>query len=496
MLKKKKIEDVKKNEFYSLFYSFYEESFKIRYIYNDAKSKFNDSKYDEENKKFFDENLKKLEFLYNNIIPSDDLMIKPNTLIIKNLLEIINNTEIGIYEIIRYSQLQSISSQIKLIELNIINNLLLYLNNESNIILILNFICKKIRNKNNILNSVFDNTSGADYYNIEKLKQQFHLFLNIITHKLTNNQNNISIITQISLTESLIWKIRKRNFPILCKMMQVFEELKAEELKDEDYLFSLCSDNIYNVNYFNKKKKLLYKFEIFKILVYQIIKIIIDFLKYKKENEKKLTIIRNPSTLSEMDFKPILETILSFFIEINPNCFYYHDSILFFYKIFINSDILLDYIIQEFPKVINKIMKIIFDNENYDINDKKNMGNNTRMIMIKLLYKIHDNINEDNLECLSKSFENSDNPVVYLNNLYEKILNELNISSDEQMAEKKYSIDLMLNCINMISKFENDDKICKSFINNKLFLNLIEYTDHYRKSSESNFIIKNRNSKK
>ena len=55
--------------------------------------------------------------------------------------------KIGVNEIKIYSQVQNLNLQIKLLELLIINNLILYLNNENNIILILDFI-NKSKNKN------------------------------------------------------------------------------------------------------------------------------------------------------------------------------------------------------------------------------------------------------------------------------------------------------------------------------------------------------------
>ena len=197
---------------YPLFYSFYEESSKITTIYHKHKMKFTDSNFNDENKKYFEINFEKIDFLYDNIIPCDDFTIKPNSLIIKNLIDLIDNSDIGIYEIIQNSQIQNINCNIKLIELTIINNLLLNINNENNIILLLYFINKKMRHNNSLLNSIFDSIYGADFFNIEKLKQQFHLFLNILSYKITNNENQFSLITKISLTESLIWKIKKKIF--------------------------------------------------------------------------------------------------------------------------------------------------------------------------------------------------------------------------------------------------------------------------------------------
>ena len=548
---KKNIEEIKDLDNFSLFHSFYEESVKMNDIYRIHKNQFNDSKYDEENKKYFEENLKKVDFLYNNIIPCDDFTIKPNTSIIKNLIEIMEYYDIGIYEVIQYSRVQNISSQIKLIELSIINNLLLYLKNESNINLILNFICKKMRHSYNILNSIFDNTFGADYFDIEKLKQQFHLFLHILSYKLINNKNNYSNITKISLVESLIWKIKKRNFPILFEIMKVFEEIKtAKKNNYNDFLFKFNSDNIYNVNYYNSRKALECKFEVFKIIVYQIMNIMNDFLKYKNENENQLTLERTPSSLLEIDFKKIFKNIMSYFTDINEDCIYFNELILYFYKIFINYDILLSYILQEEPNVIKKIVAISFNKE-----FKNNNEINTKLIMIKLLIKIIENTQDDNLNDLSRSLQNIEksnliiqNPFLYLYEIILKDFNSINpkkekapstnieISNickkcgsqdnyyDEEYGElicfncrnvlkineilidsgkksfedneiiHKYYIDLLFLCINRISESEKEEKILNEIFNNKNLWNLMLLENNKQYISENKFFVKENNS--
>jgi len=163
---KSNIEKIRKLDNYSLFYSFYEESYKIKSIYHEHKKYFNDSNYVEENKNFFNKVLEKIEFLNDNIIPNDDFTIKPNISIIKNLIEIIDNSSLEINDIIQYFRLQNINTQINIIELNIINNLLFNLTFEENIKLILDIICRKMRPSYNILNSIFDNTYGVDYFNM------------------------------------------------------------------------------------------------------------------------------------------------------------------------------------------------------------------------------------------------------------------------------------------------------------------------------------------
>ena len=483
---KKYINDVRLIENYNLFYSLYKASSEIKNRYNRQKNKFNDSTFDEDKKTYFNDNLKKIEFLYNSIIPSDDVTIQPNISIIKNLINLIDNDDIGIYEIKKYSEVQNINSQIKLIELSIINNLLLYLNNEDNIILLLNLISKKIRNAYNKLNSFFDNTYGADYFIMEKLKYQFHLLLNILSDKNINT-NQYSIVTKISLTESLMWKIRGRNFPILLEIMKVFKDIKNSSPINND-LFILEKNNIYNVNYYNERKNFEIKVEVFKILVYQIIDKIKDILKYQKENENKFQLGRNPSNAANINYDKILKDIFSYFTDIEQNSIYYNEIILFFYKIFINSDILLDHLLMKYPNVISKILEIAFSNEE---NIKMQMNN--KLIMLKLMCQIIEKINKDNLddflECINDFEKNNledKNPLIYL---YEKIL--IQINNEKEKIIVKYYINILLLCLNKISEIENDEDKIKNLIKDNMYiLNILLLNDNITNISENKFIIK------
>ena len=479
---------------YPLFLSLYGESMKIKKSYDTHRSQFNDDNFEEDNRKYFSINIEKIEFLYNNIIPSDDLNLKPNISIIKNLIELLDNNNIGIPEIIQYSKVQNISLQIKLMELSIINNLLSCLNNENNIILLLNYIKNKKHYNNDNLYSFFDNTYCSDYFNLEKLKKQFHVFLNILIDKITNDKNKYSNIVKISLTENLIWKIKGRNFPILFELFRVFEEIKTEKQNNlDECVFILNSNNIYNVKYFNKNKNVQCKFDIFKILVNQIMNILKDIIKYENEHENKLSLERNPSNIAIKDYKKIFDKIISYFIDINPESIYFDDLILFFYRLFINSDILLNFILQNEPSFIKQVIKISFDNKNIKLN--------TRLIMLKLLCQIIENIKIDNLEIIRidnleyltkilQSFEkenlNIRNPFIHL---YDKILKLLDEDSNLEIIIKKYYINLAEICLSKIIKIEKDDELIKKIINNNNFLRLILFYNQFPLTSEDQFSL-------
>ena len=478
---------------YSLFYSFYEESSKMKTIYHKEKNKFNISKFDEEMNKYLDNNIELIEYLYYNIIPSDDTNLEPNISIISNVLDLIEKKQIGVYDIEQYSIIQNIANQVKINEFLIFNNLLLYLNDESNIILLLNLFRKKIRKSNNKYITIFDNKNGGDYLMIEKVKYQFHLLLQILSYKYLNNKN-YSIITKISLIESLIWKIHGRNFPILFEVMEVFEEIKsAKKIKDN-------SKQFYNINYLDESKYMDIKLEVFKILVYQIINKIKDIIKSINENNCNIILERNPSNISNKNYKDLLKIIISYFVDISPENLYYNDLILFFYKMLINSKTLLDFILATYPQVIAKIMKIVFDNDkisNKDNNDK-NKNENTRLIMIKLFYNILENVHDDNLDNLSfyiQQFEtnslNIENPFVYL---FEKISNEL--TKEKEIIIYKYFCKLLLLCANKIYEIDNTIDNIKNIINIDI-KNIIALllNDNYSYLFENKFLIKTKYTK-
>ena len=470
-----KIQSIKN---FSLFYSFYETSSKIKLIYHKHKSSFIESEFVKAEKKYFDENNKKIEFLYNIIVPCDDSNIQPNISIINNILDLVENKDIELDEIKQFSFIQNISCQVKLIELIIINNLILSLSSENNIIYLLNLICRKIRQANNKLNSFFDNTYGADYYIMEKLKYQFHMLLHILSYKNINGKNQYSLATQISLTENLMWKIRGRNFPVLFEIMKVFEPIKTVNKNNiNNGIFIFEHENIYNVKYFNERKSLDIKFEIFKILVYQIISKIKNILENNDKDNNQLLLERNPSTISDIDYKAILNNIISYFVDIEPECLYYNELILFFYNIFINSKIILNFILTTYPNVISKIMKLVFNIE--VINNKKvgKISKSSRIIMINLLSQILENIKENDLEDLSECIQlfekkndlNIENPFIYL---YEKVMEELSKKNENNNIYKYYN-KLLLICLNKILEFDNNKDILAKIINKIELKNII-----------------------
>ena len=489
---------IKKNANYKLFYSFYESSSKMKLIYGKQKNNFDPSNFQKDEEKYFNDIFQKIDFIYNNVIPisSDDNKTIPNTSIISNILNIIENKDLDLNEIIKYSQIQSINSQIKLLELIIINNLLSNLNNEKNVSFLLNLICGKIRQAQNKLNSFFDKTLGVDYFIMDKLKCQFHFLLHILSYKNNILQEKYSTTTRISLTESLMWKIRGRNFPMLLEVIKTFEQIKSV---NNDYiknnLFTFEHDNYYNIKYISIKQNIDIKFKVFKILVFQIINKIKDIL----INDSNVVFLeRNPSNISDIDYKAIFNEIMSYFVDIKPDCIYYYDLTLFFYKNLLNSSILFKFILSNYPNIIAKIINIIFDKDIlYTNKDKRRKF--TKLIMIKLLGQILEIINEEeeiiNFSKLLNLFNDKkyENPFIYL---YKKLLDELNNNYGNAIIYKYYN-KLLLICLNKIFKIEKDEnKLKQLFENNISTIILFLFSEYSFDICENTFINKTKYTQK
>ena len=458
-------------DYYNLFYSIYEESSKIIILYYEKSNEFDD-------KETLDEMLAKftniIDFLYDIIFPSDDSNIEPNSSIAKCVINLISRKNIEIEEIKKYSEIQNMICYIKYIELMIISNLLNSLQNETNIAFLLQLISGKIRKSNNISNTFFDTILGADYLMLEKLKYQFHLLLSYLSDKLL--QNKYCMTTEILFIENLIWKVRGRNFPILNQILKVFEDLKTFNNKNDEDIFKFQHICIYNFKYFNKYKKYKIKFEVFKIIVEQILE------KNKFENKENsdildLSLTRNISKISSVEYNNIFNVILSYFTDIKTDNIFYHEFILFFYKSFINSDNILNYLKNQFvgQKVINKIINVALNKEennlkiddNIDAEETKQL---TQLIMTKLFFKIIES-NDDiyNLNYLL-SENNEENAYI---SLLKIILNKLNEIQEENIL-KKYYIKIFILCLNKLMEYRDGYEV-EEFIKNNLnnFSNII-----------------------
>ena len=444
---------------YNLFYPIYEESNKLILLFYEKKFEFNNEEKSEN--EFLKKNEIILDFLYDIIYPSDSKNLEPNSFIAKNVLYLIKTKNFEIKEIKKYCEIQNINCEIKYIELMIMSNLLNSLQNETNIAFLLQLIGEKIRKSKS--NSFFDKTMGADYLILEKLKHQFHILISHLINKYLKNKYRLT--TEILFIENLIWKIRGRNFPILSKIIKVFEELKSFKLNNEEEIFKFQHNCNYNIKYYNKSQKYHTLLEIFKIIAEQILQK--KQVELKKSETIDLSLTRDISKIASSEYNNLFPIILSYFTDIKSDNIFYHDFILFFYKYLINSQNIWNYIKTQYigEKIIIKIIKIALDLEknNNDDDERKPLS---QLIMIKLLYQIIERENDlfyiFNLKDILN--ENKDeNPYIFLYKITFKKLEVIN----ENNILKKYFIKILLLCLNKLMEYIESNEI-KEFIKNNL----------------------------
>ena len=494
--------DISANENYKFFCDIYEECCQMKMVYNQEKSRFIDEKFEEQSQDYIKITMAKIDFIYKIIIPSIDESLKYDKLTVRNLINLIKDKNFSPKEIIKYYEIQNLNCTIKVIELLIISNLLLNLNTEENLKFILYIINNKY-NKNSKENnysismSLLDSIYGANYYKVEQVKNHFHLLIDIIIDNYILNKNNFDkfgITTKISLYQSLLWKYKGRDFNILPKIINCFENLKSNELSKDinnnDNLFKLEHEKVFRINNYNNNFFNIMKFEIFKIIVSQIFSKIKDTLNFdnmmEKDNDLKLK--RSISKLS--NHKLIINSIISYFSSIKKNNIFYHELILFFYKNFINSPKIIELIATSLSsEVILKIFDIIFDDNNKGNIDNKNIL--TKLILLKLLLQVLENVNsEDKIGCLvdcciqydKNSFDNNNeyNPFLYLITKFKALLNQ-----EESNYLKYYYFKIILLCVSKIDMNKSNLDI-----KNILDINLLISSNYKLNLIESKFLIK------
>ena len=491
------------NEDYNLFLDIYEKCCQMKMVYNQEKSRFVDEKFEEESQNYFKVTFAKLDFLYKIIIPSFNENLKYDKSIVQNMIELIKDESFNPKEILKYSEIQNIICAFKGIELLIINNLLLNLNDEENIKLILHIINdiynkNKENNKYSINISLLDSVYGADYSQMQQVKNYFHLLIGIILEKFIYNKDkyeSLGVSTKILLYQSLLWKYKGRDFNIIPKILNVFEDLKKGEYDKNKIVFDLGHEKVFRINNYNAERINDIKFEIFKIISSQI------FLKLKENLEINntlneintgLILTRNLSNINNSD--NILNLLMSYFISIENNNKYYHDLILFFYKNLLNSPKLISILnTSKFYDVIVKILKIIFDEEKSKIDNQVNNNKNkyTKFIILKLFLQILQNIDTEEkvfnlMECCLDYDKNAfqknedENPFIYLVTKFNSKLD-----SEENSFIKHYYIKIFLFCLNKIEKSELIPK------ENKLLnINFLLSLDENLSQIEQKFYVK------
>ncbi len=231
------IEEIESLENFEEMFSLYKESFKMTSIYDIEKNKFIEKEFEEEVKKYIDNINKKLDFI-DDVISSKikkENNILPKISIIENIFILLKQLEnIEIQEIIKYSEIQNINCVIILNQMKLIKDLLIKTKNEKNLSFLLIIMNQKIRMNHNkgIIN--FDYIYGANYYLMEKLIKEFHEIIEIIYDIKGNERRKLCNITKYELLESMLWKIKERDFDVVSKIIEIFEDITYFEKEKKE----------------------------------------------------------------------------------------------------------------------------------------------------------------------------------------------------------------------------------------------------------------------
>ena len=385
---------------FNLFYSIWADCSKIRTVFNEQKNlitEVNQKDFEEQLNKYILDTIGKADFIYQIIVPVKNDQRRYDSVIVEKLIELLKNENFGIDGLKKYSKSQNLKCNTKSYTLSLINSLLFICSKEKNINLILYNLNQLFRTGGKIV-SFSDDLLGVDYLLIDNVKNQFHLFLDIIEDKILNEKfNTYSVITKINLYQSLIWKIKGRDFSVLSKLNELFKPLLNNNEKIS------ISENRFNYNYFNNQTVLDKLFELFQIVSIQVFQKVKPFL--RRDLDNSFTLERKSSNIVEYDYKIIIESLINFhlnFPKTNPN---FGKLVLLIYKNLINEKDIIDFCLQRTYKLFEHLFSLLtFDKR------KKEENYYIKYIVNQLIYQcIKICLEENNESCLENALINLDN---------------------------------------------------------------------------------------
>ena len=385
---------------FNLFYSIWADCSKIRTVFNEQKnliSEVNQKDFEEQLNKYIKDTIGKADFIYQIIVPVNSDQRSYDSIIVEKLIELLKNENFGIEGLKKYSKSQNTKCYNKFYTLSLINSLLFICSKEKNINLILYNLNKLFRIGGKIV-SFSDDLLGVDYLLSDNVKNQFHILLDIIEDKILNEQfNTYSVMTKINLYQSLIWKIKGRDFSVLSKLNDLFKPLLNNNEKIS------ISENRFNYNYFNNQKVLDKLFELFQIFSIQVFQKVKPFLKRDADNAFNLD--RKPSIIIEYDYKLIIESLINFHLNFPKTNSNFKKLILLIYKNLINEKDTINFCLQMSYKLFEHLFSLlIFDKR------KKEENYYIKYIVSKLIYQcIKVCLEENNEMCLENALINLDN---------------------------------------------------------------------------------------
>ena len=409
----KLVEDVEKNvtdtPIYETFLSIWTECSKVRTQMSSAKSLIaekieNDDEIDAKMNEYIANINSKASFVYDIIIPMSTGKFEAST--VNKVTKLIFDETFDIERIKAQSMTQNKKCLTIYNHLLIVNIILASITKEDNINIILSEINSLYR-KRDKLTSFSDDLTGADYINIDRVKNMFHFFLDVIEDKISNAVDTFKPTTKINLYQCLIWKIKGRDFDVLSSFVELFSLL----LKERD-INSAKASALYKPNFgvakYGKGKVYDMLLEVFKIFVMQVLYRIKSVLTTDKDAETssfgagKGMLKKQVSKIMEADYILIIDFIISFYASLTIKNAYHSELIMVLYKSLINEDEIIN-LIKSRPNSKAFFGKII----ETAVNSSDFITKITMLKLISLLLNSSDN-NEGLIDALFAHF-NKDN---------------------------------------------------------------------------------------
>ena len=293
-------------------------------------------------KEYIDSINSKANFIYDIIIPMTN--IKFDLSIVDKIIKLLFDEKFNIEQIKSQSMTQNKKCLRIYNHLLIVNIILSSITKEDNINLILSEITSLYRKKSK-LTSFSDDLTGADYINIDRVKNMFHFFLDVIESKIKSSAS-LRSTTQINLYQSLIWKIKGRDFNVLSNFMSMFSELLNE--KEINKATRNPNKKIFGISVFNKGKVYDVLMNVFKVFVMQVLYKIKNVLKTDGDgddivnDDSTMMLKKATSKIFEADYMKIIDFLISFYSSLKATNRYHDELFVLLYRTLINEDELIN----------------------------------------------------------------------------------------------------------------------------------------------------------
>lgn len=512
---KDETENFTKIQNFDLFFNIWNECSKIRTMFNEQKSVLgdttsNENDLDKEVSKYLTSLHDKSNFIYSIILPQQSGSSKIEISLVSKLIDLLKNKNFSIDNISKFSQSQNDKCMVKYYQISLVNLLLALITKEHNVNLVLYHLNKNFRTESKKIVSFIDDLLGADYIATEKITNQFHLLLHILQNKISDTSyfDKLTVTTKINIYQSLIWKIKGRDFNALTALTNLFKPLlhinnTSTTRVNKDSLIQFGYKRFNNETVMNKLFDL---FKVFTLQVFNKIKCILIKDNANVNKNGNLSLLKETSKINEDDYNDIITFILNFYMDIQYNNYYFEETLFLLYKCLVNQFELIELCVTRKPEFLSKTVAIA--------NDAK-MNLTTRLIALRIVRQCLMIICEYDLKYqmkvvfsendVSNSNSNSDDNEVNVNVIFRKFVNLIKEESSNVLKDEYVKIVLMIskyinNASDEIKQINNEDLIHimvpllgvkLNYLKNDFPIEIINNTNDKRKfEDDSLFMVK------